>query len=167
MNAQLLGGLLLDGIDAAVMRKQEVFQRLLPACSGADAKDGLKNTLAVLQACREKTDGDWKALNAAAHSVTPTPKDEEGRTRLRLTLLAIGMPLKATWDLCGSGSKREAALLALFTGKTLTSADAKILSYNLRPLWIGSDAALLSSPWGNFLAAIFQSVAERVGPQSG
>ena len=166
-NAQLLGGLLLDGVAAAEMEKKEVFKRLLLACSRADDENELKNTLTVLRTCREKADGEWQTLQDAARSLVGDFKSVEELTRFRLAVLAAGMALDKTWGLCGHGSEHEAVILSLFTGRTLVSADTQALGNDLRLLWAMTDAALLSHPYGSLCAAAFQRITEGIGPETG
>jgi hypothetical protein len=165
--AQLFGGLLLDGVAAAQMKKQAVFERLLLASSRADDANELKNTLMVLRACREKADRDWHTFRDAAHSLGGACKSAEEQTRLRLTVLATGLDLDQTWELCGHGSEREAAMLSLLTGSTLAAADTQVLDNDLRLLWAMTDDALLSYMYGSFCAAAIQRVAEGAGLESG
>ena len=166
-NAQLLGGLLLDGVAAAEMKKQEVFEQLLLASSKADDENELRNTLAILRACCGKVDADRQTLKDATRSLVDESSNKERLTRLRLTVLATGMDLEETWGLCRRGSKREAAILSLFSGGTLTPKETQALSNDLRLLWAVTDSSLLDAPYGNFYAAVFQRLAEGVSPHSG
>jgi hypothetical protein len=159
MNAQLLGGLLLDGVAAAQMRKAEVFRRLVLACSHADDDNQLKNTVSILRACSRKADADGKLLQAAVQSLTDEASDVEAKTRLRLSALSAGMKLGMTWRICGRGSGSEAAILSLLAGHRLSSSAKKSLQNTLELLWCSLDVAMLTSPSDNFVSAALQSLS--------
>jgi hypothetical protein len=155
--AQLLGGLLLDGVAAAQTRKAEIIARLVTTCTRVDDPNELKYTLAVLRSCIGKLEGDRETLQAVVRSIAAAD-GEVGHLRLRLTSLSVGMTLDESQEICGQLSDREAAIFALFTGRALTSTDLKVLHDDLTSLHSFVDAASVTSASPSFIAAILQSV---------
>jgi hypothetical protein len=167
MNAQLLGGLLLDGIGAAEVYKQAILGRLVSAISQSDDGTQLKDTIKVLRDCRAKTDEGWENFKAATGELiarAPKGKDEDTRVRLRLTALAAGLSIEETWELCDRGSDREAALLRLLAGKRLAGTEEGAIANDLDFLWLSLDAAAVRSRGLNLCAAILQSVSIALRP---
>ncbi len=160
--AQLLGGLLVDGIAAAQSKKHDVFFHLLRSLLFDDENEW-KNTLSLLRACREKIDREWKTVKSVVYSLIKEEK-EERKTRLRLILLALGMSIDETWNLCGRGSEQEEALLSLFSGKLLTLKNKDILSLDLEFLKLSSYYAALISPNGTLLATVIHSLNSGFDP---
>jgi hypothetical protein len=151
--AQVLGGLLLDGVASAVVHKTLVIRTLVLACTGLDDSGLLHDTLAMLRACREKTDGNWEAFKGAARSLSRGLKTEKELTCLRLVILAAGMDLPETWKLCRRGPIRERAQLSFFAGQALNSTEATELEPDFNLLWATIRHAITTSPGMNRLAA--------------
>ena len=155
--AQLLGGLLLDGVPSAVMRQKDVIQALLMAACGTSDREALRNTLSTLRACLNKDEKASDTLKAAVSQLNH-PKAQSKETALRLTLLSSGMAPDDVWQLCGTGSERERALISLFSGQSLTSSDSNALHEDLESFWAELDTWVLLSPNRNFVASALQSL---------
>ena len=160
-SAQLLGGLLLDGVNAAKEHKRHIFKKLIEAAFRTVAVADVKNTLETLRSCLKKSDPQRKTfMDATLQMMDGVPKSKEIRTLIRLIVLAAGLPLERTWQICGSGSDREKAMLARLCGSAQTENSINPIQKDYQFLWIASDLFSLTSISGNFVAVCFLSLVE-------
>jgi hypothetical protein len=164
--AQLLGGLLLDGVAAAQMKKEKILELILIVASNCDEASELKSTMNILRLCRSKIDGESRILPELLASISPK-RDADGRTRLRLTGMAIGVSLEDIWNSCGCGPRREAGMLSLLAGSSQHQDSSSLFRQELKLLSYVAACDLLEGPEGNFYAVLFQSVHEAVNPELG
>ena len=156
--AQLLGGLLMDGVPAALVHKEDVMRCLLHAIAATKDEEVLRNTLAILRVCREKVDARWDTFRGAALSLC-RDGGPDTKTALRLAALSSGWDLEGAWNMFGRGSRRETALLSLFGNRTPSSVETDALQKDFQVLWSTLDVALLTSPGQNWVASALQSLS--------
>lgn len=163
----LLGGLLLDGISAAQMRMEEIFRRLLLVAGQASPLPELSALLDVLRANLGKFEAAPATLEAAARGVLKADTAPGWPTRLRLALIACGLPLAHVEGLVGRGADQEPARMAwLFTPK-IDRRWNETLKADLDRLELRSDADMLTNPFGCLLKSIAWGLAQRAQPRPG
>lgn len=159
--AQLLGGLLLDGVEAAEEHKEDILRELLEA--GADVVDveQLRPTNAVLSSwvAKERANADLLC------SVLKRAGDERNNKRHRLGLMlmapAVDMPKAKQLELAHNvlpDAGIDAELFHLLFGAEPLKNVSPTLIRRATLLWATQDFYTLDNPTNNFIAAVCQSV---------
>jgi hypothetical protein len=128
-NAQLLGGLLLDGVESAIMMKEEIILRVLLACLETKEKIEFENLLELLKSIQRKHDMDFKLIKQLSIMLRKRP--DTNKTNLRFTLFALAIALDEIRKTCGNGSEFEMGIMKNFAGMNLSQKELNKIDYDL------------------------------------
>ncbi len=156
--ARLLAGLLLDGVAAAIERKEDVIESLVYVATDAGDND-ISINVSALRACKDKYDPERIVTPMGIRSKAESAQDAKSQTRVRLVSISIGRSVEDTYETCGRGDDRECALFSLFLGGTSTPQQWQILEKDVAEAWRITRELLLVSPGGNLLATLLQTHA--------
>jgi energy-coupling factor transporter ATP-binding protein EcfA2 len=161
-HARLLGGLLIDGIDQAELRRDEILRRVL--CCAASLKDtnNLRSTLSNVSAWMSKEerhiDFTKKALGAACGDCM-RPAHRAGLSLAELILRAPSSLLRPDGWQVPAPSETFKSLARLLLGVEGYQVHEGTLNDRLRLYWVLQCACALTSSDLNFLAAATQAIA--------
>ncbi|HEX8677501.1 MAG TPA: hypothetical protein VF700_09795, partial [Segetibacter sp.] len=161
IKAQLLGGLLLDGVEPAEIRAQEILRTLVDAAVVAD-ENQLRPLLALLRTWLSKGNGNREFLS----EVISTLWDEEKDSKNILVLTLIVSALELSGDFTSkinstvTAKDREYNLVNLFLVANPSPINFHLLKNEFLMLWGLQDQLLLASPTGNFVASALGTLTE-------
>ena len=162
--AFLAGGLLLDGIDAAVERSREIVGLLFETAWKTEDRDSLRSAASLLRAWRERTEGSSDLL-WSLYEATAKRSNLEKRIEIALPLVALlnGEPLSRVKSespsVFGKSGGCEGVLLRLFLDESLEEEELAPAQGDLERLWAYADALALQSPGGNVFAVVINALA--------
>jgi energy-coupling factor transporter ATP-binding protein EcfA2 len=119
--SRLLGGLLLDGIDPAELRKKKIFQHLLDSVSMATNIEQLKPVVSMLRTCLTKEGENEKVMELAFRTLWKNTNTDNQKIVLELVAYTLNWPETKVLELTGDSllkKGREADLLRLFLRET-------------------------------------------------
>ncbi|GHO51453.1 NACHT domain-containing protein [Ktedonospora formicarum] len=167
VNSHILGGLLLDGIEAAEIYKIEIIKLLIQSCSTAIAVEEVRRIAALLQALNTKENIGEEFLCSIFHSSWEAAGDEKQKLILALVASITGVSetnfLTLTQDILVKETQ-EVDLLKSFVLKEPEIQRNKSTIQAMERLWPTLDSLLLLSPSGNLIAAALQAIATSLGP---
>jgi hypothetical protein len=150
----LLGGLLIDSIEAAELYQQDIVTLLLRA--GIVEKDivQLRRLTAMMRTWQNREDLHTETIRQAFYTVW-TGCNPQQRYALRLVAIILGWTEKQVSELTGDVpvANRETELLRLFFGGPEALGTSSMLQREMELLWLVQQWFSLTSPYTNFAAA--------------
>lgn len=164
---ELLGGLLLDGVEPAELHSNEIIEELVRAASGSVDANKFRRLLAILRTwlSREQTGNPMtKECFERLHAEAKTANQ-----KLRLILLATALAWSDSFaselsNASSLGSKHGELLNALVLRQS-DRISFRQFSAEYKRLWNLQDIFSLTSPYTNFVAAICQSLTHLLEPE--
>ena len=167
MKSRVLGGLLLDGIEAAEAHIEEIIKSLILSGSIAPDVEQLRLITSLLQALISKEDVGEEFIYSIFQSSWKAVVDDKQMIALALVASIIGVSETNFVELIKDifvKETREANLFTLFLSKEPKVEKFDLLVQDLELLWALQDFLLLSTASGSFIAAIMQAVTSSLGP---
>lgn len=164
--SRLLGGLLLDGIDPAELRKEEIFGHLLASASMATNIKQLRPIVSMLHTCLTKDGENEKLMDLAFKTIWETAGTNKQKIALELLAYAMNWPKTKIVELTGDSlfkEEQEADLFRLFLGESLDSERFHSLTQSIEFFWVTKNAFSVESPYWNFVATTVQAVNFSIG----
>jgi NACHT domain len=167
LKSHILGGLLLDGIEAAEIHKKEIVTSLFHLGSIAVDVEQLRRVTSLLQSLNMKEGVGEEFLCSIFQSLWDKVLDEEQKIALTLVASITGISetnfLELAQDILIEET-READLFKLFLLKEPKATKNDSVIQDIKLLWALQDLLLLSSPSGNFVAAVMQTITSSLKP---
>jgi hypothetical protein len=169
-SARLLCGLLLDAIEPAEERREEILRRLISRACKAETVEDLRVLAGMLRSWLGKEPANestvWTILDGRAR------KTAVARDRQALALVASVLDLTKTRIREFRGqvvahTKGAAGLVQLFLDDSLKTKDLRSLEVPLDRLFALQDVLCVHSSVANFIAAAGQALASSAGPRVG
>ena len=164
--SRLLGGVLLDGIDPAEFRKEEIFGHLLDSASMATNIKQLKPIVSMLHTCLTKDGENEKLMDLAFQTLWETTGTNKQKMALELIAYAMNWPETKIVELTGDSllkEEQEADLFRLFLSETSDYEKFHSLTQSIEFFWEAQKAFSLTSPYWNFVAATGQALTFSLG----
>ena len=164
-NSRLLGGLLLDGIDPAEARKNEIFEQLLYSACRTVNIEQLRPITAMLGNCSSK-DGDCEEKMQQTFQILWAAADEKGKLKLLLTAVCLDWPEDKISKFAGdflTGKEPEIALFKIFFIEKSNPKYFQSLEKSFDLLWHTQNYLSFSSEFGNLIAAALSTVITPLG----
>ncbi|MCY2986465.1 MAG: NACHT domain-containing protein, partial [Planctomycetota bacterium] len=160
--AALLGGFVLDGIDSAEERAEDIAHCVLRAAACAENIDELRPVLATLRIWSKRDGEPHRAMLSAFERSWEEAKEEEPRLALALTLLATGWPYPLVAGLTGHFLRGDTPATAM--RRVLVPRDSLAPPHGATPSEWESFVATLqrlaySDPVGNLSASVAGGIA--------
>lgn len=162
----LLVGLLIDGIESAESRKEEIFKRLINYSIISDQTDQFKPIISSLRACLKKEAGNEKMIKSAIETISQNAVISE---RINLALITLSLnraesKIFSDWSRSQiQGTGRAWALYCLFFDEVISSEMVGTIKDNIEIFYSIQDILSLRDPSGNFISAIGQSISYSMG----
>jgi hypothetical protein len=160
--AQLLGGLLLDGIEAAEERTRDILRELIESSMDAGEIEQVRQTNTLLNLWLTKESSNQDFLCDVFEEIKADLKGKDQGLRLTLVGTAIGMPkekqLEFAANLLDSDSVEAELFVLLFGPEPMTEVSPRLLQ-RLMPLWTAQYSYTRWSPQPNFIAAACEAVS--------
>lgn len=166
--AQLLGGLLLDGVEAAEEHEGDILHELLEAGIEANDIEQLRPTNALLSSWLTKESQHENSLCEALQALKAKRDNAQHRLNLTLVAAAIGLRREKQLDLADSfldSRSVDAELFQLLLGDKPLSENTPQLNERISPLWEIQDYYVMDSAETNLIAAACQSVTGFMSPE--
>ncbi len=163
---QLLGGLLLDGIEPARLRKQDIYFYLLQAAMLAGHTEQLRPLLSILRTCMGKDEDGQKEMAATFRLLWKGTGRESHHTALTLIAYALNWSETLIAELCGdffSETKPDIVLLKLLLGDQFKPGWINTIKKQVDFFWAAQEYLSTNSYFGNFFAAAAQAVTVNLG----
>lgn len=161
VKAQLLGGLLLDGVEAAEEHKEDILSELLEASVGAADVEQLRPTNAVISSWVAKESANADLLCSVLKALGSERDNRRRRVGLTLVAPAVDMPKAKQFELAHNflpDGDIDAELFRLLFGEEPMEKVSPKLLERAALLWATQDFYTLDNPTSNFMAAVCQSV---------
>ncbi|HEX8264511.1 MAG TPA: NACHT domain-containing protein [Pyrinomonadaceae bacterium] len=158
--SQLLGGLLLDGIEPAEIRTQEIIKQLLQSASiTTNDSSQLRPLLSMLRTWSIKDNVNEEKINQVFHSTWEDTKTNRQKLTLKLTSTALNWSGNAITDANKTDfvEIKDRKLLNLFFDDP-ENIDFDTLKTEFRTLWNFQDLLSLTSSFGNLVSTSFQAL---------
>ena len=165
--AQLLGGLLLDGVEAAEARQEDILRELLLAASAADNLEQLKPTNSMLRTWLTKEENNREILNEVLRQFWAERKDKQQRLSLLLVATALGFSEDEMAELTGDfldSKDDELIFFKLFFRPKTDATEFRQLLGRIEELWISNDVMFLSAGAGAFVSQMCHSITNSLEP---
>jgi hypothetical protein len=165
--AQLLGGLLLDGVEPAEERYETIIEYVLRAASKADDAEPLRHLISILRACLAKDGSTGRAIESLLRALSRNANEDLTRTSLVLLESILNSGAGRTGELTRDFLNRDGVEVELF--RLLLTRDSKpprfdLLHDRLDLFWTVQDWLAARSPQQNLIAAAFQAVTAFLEP---
>jgi energy-coupling factor transporter ATP-binding protein EcfA2 len=164
--SRLLGGLLLDGIDPAEFRKEEIFGCLLNSASMATNIERLRPITSMLNTCLTKDVENEKLMDLAFKTLWETTDTNKQKMALKLIAYAMNWPETKIVELTGDSlfkEEQETDLFRLFLSETSDSEKFQSLTQSSEFFWVTKNVFSLKSPYWNFVATTGQAITFSIG----
>ena len=169
MKSRVLGGLLLDGIEAAEAHREEIIKPLIHSGSIAPDVEQLRLITSLLRALITKESVGEEFINSIFQSLWKVTIDDKQRIALALIASIIDVSetnfVELIQDLLVKET-READLLKLLLSKESKVEIFGSLIQDMELLWALQDFLSLTSAYGNFVAAAMQAITSFCGPNT-
>jgi energy-coupling factor transporter ATP-binding protein EcfA2 len=166
VRSRLLGGLLLDGIDPAELRKEKIFGHLLDSASMVTNIEQLRPITLMLRKCLMKDEENKKIMDLAFKTLWETAGTNKQKIALELLAYAMNWPKTKIVELTGDSlfkEEREADLFRLFLGESSDSEKFLSLTQSIKFFWVTKNAFSVNSPYWNFVATTGQAINFSIG----
>jgi hypothetical protein len=166
--AQLLGGLLLDGVEAAEEHEGDILRELLEASIGADDVEQLRPTNTLLNSWLTKESPNEESLCEAFAALSGGRVTKQQKLNLTLVAAAIGLPKEKQLELADKffdSDSVDADIFYLLFGDRPVAKTSPNLIQRIAPLWATQDYYALISAISNFIAAVCQSITGFMSPE--
>ncbi|HEX8652002.1 MAG TPA: NACHT domain-containing protein [Pyrinomonadaceae bacterium] len=163
--AQLLGGLLLDGVEAAEVHKEDVLRELLHAGSIADDAEQLRPTHSMLRSWLGKETSNEEVMSRVFELLWGNVNAEQERMGLLLVAVAIGLPkgkISEWQETYSANGEHYAELFRLFFSRELKKEELFALHKQIKSLWIAEDTLSLDSPPGCLVSTVYECLTSRL-----
>ncbi len=160
--SQLLGGFILDGIDPAEERKEDIYRHLFLSSGRAENLEVFKPGISILRSCLAKDRENDETMKIAYRALWKASDDNNMRTALLLNAVSLN------WDqsiiLKESGGffntpDPGSSLLKLFFAFPSNNEAFELLSERFEMFWEVKKYLSLTSFTGNFLTASYEAVS--------
>ncbi|MBI4704013.1 MAG: hypothetical protein HY744_23135, partial [Deltaproteobacteria bacterium] len=164
--ARLLGGFLLDGIEAADDKAEQIGHCLLAAVARARDGDELHPVLAVLRGCARREHETRAALEVAFRRLWQAAEDDEQRLGLALVVMAGGWSFAEAMDLTGgfpAVDAKRGGLLRILSDPAGQTVVRGPLPGSWEVFVAGMQSAAMMFPETSLLASTSQALAVGLG----
>jgi len=161
-NSLLLGGILLDGIAAAVYNKEVIFDRLLLVASQAEKREILKAVLSLLGMYLHKIPEDQDVIKQRLIQLICSNQDRNERPKLALIGISLGWKIQDLLLDQYAPSEKEEALYNLFFERE-KEHNFEPIQKEIAKLEASMLASSASSTSGNIIAASLEGIAVNFG----
>ncbi len=160
--SQVLGGLLLDGIEPAEECKNDILALLVASGCHAGALDQVRAIHSLLQNWLAKETLNRESMITAIKTFEKT-QVEAGKTSLALLTLSLSLPVEIADEIFATGKPRLALAYECLFGTTIPPIDFSSMRRKLEEVFVAQKALALTSRLLNFIAAVLQSLAAPLG----
>ncbi|NQZ06208.1 MAG: NACHT domain-containing protein [Algicola sp.] len=166
VRGRLLGGLLLDGVEPAEIRKKAIFVQLLEAAARATTTERMMPIVNMLKTCIDREDENEAIMAQAFQSLWKTAQTDDDKTVFELVGYMLGWADTNIIELVGEPlqqNSKDADILNLFCRVSCVVDEPKYLQLEIELLRAVLRDCSIKDPSTNFIAAALQAITWHEG----